>query len=82
MRARPRGLSRHSGTGTAGSISTSGWVMKKTEGKGFVHTSVPESKGRWDGPTGQSREYKMVTHLLLLLIVVILGLEVKITIKK
>ena len=57
--------------------------MKKTEGKGFVHTSVPESKGRWDGPTGQSREYEMWYHLfLLLLIVVILGRTVKITIKK
>ena len=30
MRATPRGLSGQSGTGTAGSISTSGWVMKKT----------------------------------------------------
>ncbi len=49
----------------------------------FVHAWGPKSKGRWDGPTGQSREYKMANHLLLLLlIVVILGLEVKITIKK
>ncbi len=49
----------------------------------FVHAWVPESKGRRGGPAGQSREHKMVTHLLLLLlIVVILGVEVKITIKK
>jgi len=30
IRATPRGLSRQSGTGAAGSINTSGWVIKKT----------------------------------------------------
>jgi hypothetical protein len=32
MRARPRSFSGQSGTGTLGSIATSGWVMKKTVG--------------------------------------------------
>jgi hypothetical protein len=32
MRARPRALSGQSGTGTLGSIATSGWVMKNTTG--------------------------------------------------
>jgi hypothetical protein len=32
IRARPRSLSRQSATGTLGSITTSGWVMKNTAG--------------------------------------------------
>src|SRR5580704_15808873 len=36
MRAWPRSLSGHSGTGTLGSIAISGWVMKKTVGTEFL----------------------------------------------
>ena len=35
IRARPRSLSGQSGIGTLGLITTSGWVMKKTDGMGL-----------------------------------------------
>src|ERR1700730_8679352 len=41
MRAWPRSLSGHSGTGTLGSIATSGWVMKKTGGTEFLAPLAP-----------------------------------------
>jgi hypothetical protein len=37
VRERPRKLSGQSGTGTAGSIITSGWVIKNTVGKRSSH---------------------------------------------